>query len=149
MAEGAGDVGGLGDDFAGGEVAGVAHLAGGAEDAAHGAADLTGDAGGDATGETHEDGFDAFGVAEGEEVFAGEAVGGVGGGGDGERADGGFGDEAVADAGRQVGHRVEGVDEIQVEVGPETGGVDRIEVALDQPRAEVGTGEVVEVDERG
>lgn len=148
-AEGAGDVGGLGDDFAGGEMAGVAHLAGGAENAAHGASDLARDAGGDAAGEAHENGFDAFGVGEGEEVFTREAVGGIGGGGDGEGADEGFGGEAVADAGGEVGHRVEGVDEIEVEVGPETGGVGRVKVALDQPRAEVGTGEIVEVGERG
>jgi len=61
----------------------------------------------------------------------------------------GFGGEAIADAGGEVGHRVEGVDEIEVEVGPETGGVGRVKVALDQPRAEVGTGEIVEVGERG
>lgn len=148
-AEGAGDVSGLGDDFAGGEMARVAHLAGGTKDAAHGAADLAGDAGGDAARETHKNGFDALGVAEGEEVFARETVGGVGRGGEGEGADEGFGGEAVADAGREVGHCVDGVDEIEVEVGPETGGVGGVKVALDQPRAEVGTGEIVEIDERG
>lgn len=142
-------MGGLGDDFAGGEVAGVAHLAGGAEDAAHGAADLAGDASGHAAGETHENGFDAFGVAERKEIFAREAVGGVRGGGDGKGADVGFGGEAVADARGQVGHRVDGVDEVEIEIGPDSGGVGGVEVALDQPRAEVGTGEVVEVGGRG
>lgn len=72
--EDAADVEDLGDDFAGAEVADEAHLPGGAEDAAHGAAGLGADADGVATVVTHEDGFDGLAVAEFEEEFAGEAV---------------------------------------------------------------------------
>jgi hypothetical protein len=96
---------GLGDDLGGGEVAGVTHLAGGAEDAAHGAADLGADAGGGAAAVAHEHGLDAVGVVQAKQVFAGEAVGGVrllGGDGKIEVA---LGEHAVEEAG---GHPVVG-----------------------------------------
>ena len=68
----------LRDDFAGGEVARVTHLTGGAKHTAHRTADLARDARGHAAGETHEHGFDAFAVGEFEQIFAREAVARVG-----------------------------------------------------------------------
>ena len=79
----AGDMDGLGDDFAGGEMARVAHLARRTKHAAHRTTHLAADTGRDAAGVAHEDGLDAFGVGEGEEIFVREAVarGGFEGGG--------------------------------------------------------------------
>ena len=77
------------DDFAGGEVALEAGLGGGAEIAAHGAADLGGNAAGGAVGAEigHEHGLDGAGVSEAEEKFGGavggDLAGGEGGGGGG------------------------------------------------------------------
>ncbi len=64
----------LADDFAGVEVADEAHLAGGAEHAAHGAAGLGADADRVASFVSHEDGFDDLPIGEAEEEFAGESV---------------------------------------------------------------------------
>lgn len=64
----------LRDHFSGGEVASEAHLSGGAEDAAHGTADLAADAGGGAAPVAHEDGLDFLAVGEAEEELAGLAI---------------------------------------------------------------------------
>ena len=148
-AEGAGDVDGLGDDFAGREVARVAHLAGGAKHAAHRAADLAADAGRDAAGVAHEDGLDAFGVGEGEEVFVGEAVarGGLEGGG--QDAEVGVGGEPRAEFRRQLGHGVERRGEPDVEIVPEPRDVHGVEVPAYELHAELLAREVVEVKRRG
>jgi hypothetical protein len=75
----AGDVHDLRHHLGGRQVPAVAHLPGGAEDAAHRAARLAADAGGGAALEAHEDGLDRLAVGEPEEELAGEAVGGGGG----------------------------------------------------------------------
>ena len=61
----------------------VAHLARRTKHAAHRTTHLAADTGRDAAGVAHEDGLDAFGVGEGEEIFVREAVarGGFEGGG--------------------------------------------------------------------
>ena len=76
--EDAPDVEHLGHDFARGEMAGEAHLPGGAEDAAHGAADLGGDAGGVPAGELHDDRFDGLTVRQSQQVFARQPVAAAG-----------------------------------------------------------------------
>ena len=73
----------LGDDFAGRELARKTHLPGRAKSAAHGAAGLAADAGGDASGETHQDGLDSPAVGQRQQVFAGKAIGTVQFGDDG------------------------------------------------------------------
>ena len=78
----------LGDDFARSQVADETHLAGGAEDAAHGATGLGAEACGVAAGVAHEDGLDGLTVVEAEEVFAGLAVGAGGLGLDGREGGG-------------------------------------------------------------
>ena len=64
LPESAANVKDLCDDFAGSEVANEAHLARGAEYAAHGTAGLGADAGGEASVVAHEDGFDGLAVVE-------------------------------------------------------------------------------------
>ena len=68
----------LADDLPGREVSGVAALPGGAEHAAHGAADLRTHAGGRPAAVAHEHRLDDFAVGQPEQVLAREAVGGAG-----------------------------------------------------------------------
>ena len=68
----------LADDLPGREVARVAALPGGAEHAAHGAADLRAHAGGGSTAVAHEHRLDDFAIGQPEQVLARESVGGAG-----------------------------------------------------------------------
>ena len=137
---------GLGDDFAGGEMARVAHLASRAKHAAHRAADLAADTRRHAAGVTHEHGLDAFGVGEGEEVFVGEAVARGGFEGGGQDAEVGLCGEARAKFRRQLRHGVERGGEFDVEVVPEPRGVHRIKVPTHELHAKLLAREVVEVE---
>ena len=60
-----------------------------------------------------------------------------------------FGGEAVAHAGGDLGHRFEGVDELEIKVGPDARRVHGVEIALDQPRPQLWAGEIVEMSEGG
>ena len=68
----------LADDLPGREVSGVAALSGGAEHAAHGAADLRTHAGGGPAAVAHEHRLDDFAIGQPEQVLARESVGGAG-----------------------------------------------------------------------
>ena len=68
----------LANDLPGGEVARVAALPGGAEHAAHGAADLRTHAGGGSAAVAHEHRLDDFAIRQPEQILAREAVGGAG-----------------------------------------------------------------------
>ena len=140
------DMHGLRDDLAGREVARVAHLAGRAKHAAHRAADLARHARRHAAREAHEDGLDALAVGEREQVFAREAVGGVGGERDGQRGEARLGGEARAHLGGQLRHGDERVREREVEVIPQPRRMDRREPPAREEQAQLLAGEVVEVD---
>lgn len=137
---------GLGDDFAGGEVTLEAHLAGGAEDAAHGAAGLGADAGGGAAFEFHEDGFDGFAIGEGEEEFAGEAVAAVGAGVDGEGVEYGRSGQSLGQIGAQVRHFCDGGCLFLVQVMPDLGGMVTGVAPLGHQGSQLRQGIIVQVD---
>ena len=139
---------GLGDDFARGEMARVAHLAGGAEDAAHRTTDLRTDAGGHPARVAHEDGFDFFRVIESEQVFAGEAVTRIGGQCGAEHTEPRRDGQAGAHLGGQCGHGGEGIDTFPVKIAPQPRDVHRTEFPAREERGEFRSGEVVEIDER-
>ena len=147
--EGPGNVDGLGDDFARGQVAGVAHLAGGAEDAAHRAADLRTHARRHPAGEAHEHGFDFFCIGEREEIFMGEAVARGGLERRGQHAEVRLGGETGAEFRRQLGHGVERGGELDVEIVPEPCDVHRIQLPTHKLPAKLLAGEIVEVEARG
>ena len=140
---------GLRDDFTGREVARVAHLAGGAEDTAHRAADLRTHARRHAAGEAHEHGLDFFRVGEREQVFMGEAVAGGGLERRGQHAEVCLGGETGAEFGRQLGHGVERGGELAVEIVPEPRDVHRIQLPTHKLPAKLLAGEIVEVEARG
>ena len=67
----------LGHNFTWAEMPHKSHLPGGAENAAHRASGLGADAGGEATGVAHDDGFDALPVVEFQKEFAGLSIAAV------------------------------------------------------------------------
>ena len=74
LAQNAAGVMHLSNDLTRAQVADKTHLAGGAKDAAHGAACLGADAGGVTAGVAHDDGLDFLAVMQLEEVFARESI---------------------------------------------------------------------------
>jgi hypothetical protein len=69
------DMQSLSDDLTWSQVPDKSHLAGGAEDAAHGAPGLSAEAGGEAAGISHEHRLDFLAVAQAEKKLAGPPVG--------------------------------------------------------------------------
>ncbi len=114
---------GLGDDFAGSEVAGETHLSRSAKHAAHRTAGLATDTGGDAARITHEHGLDAAVVGEIEQVFAGEAVGAAGFGGDREKGKTESVFRPAQESRRQFGHLAPCQHALKVNIAPQAAGV--------------------------
>ena len=136
---------GLRDDFAGREMTSVTHLAGRAKHAAHRAADLRADTRGHAAGETHQHRLDARVVGKLEQIFSREAVARIRFHRRGERADAHLGGETRAHFRRQLGHRVERLGELQVEIVPQPVGVNRRKLPARESRAKFFAREIVEV----
>ena len=148
-AQGARDVYDLRHDFGRRQIAAVSHLPGGAEHAAHGAADLAADARGHTARESHEDGFNSLAVREPQEELPREAVAGVRMGFDGRASDARFRGKPRPNARGKLLKLVFGGGKTEIEETPEPVGMHRAEAPGIHERSELGSGEAVEVDRLG
>jgi len=130
------------------------HLPGGAKDASHGAAGLGADARGVAARITHEDGLDRLTIGEGEEEFAGLAIGTGDLGAHGREIGGkAFAAEPLADPAAERGQKILAGGEIgravAVQGAPESAGVNGTQAIGDQLALDRGETQIMDGTRHG